>query len=79
MWHKIIEGAENNRLAAWADLNQAVLLNIQRQPGANVIDVVERVEALLPSIIASLPASLEVSVLTDRTQTDSRGSQRCAV
>lgn len=66
---QIIEGAENNRLAAWADLNQAVLLNIQRQPGANVIDVVERVEALLPSIIASLPASLEVSVLTDRTQT----------
>lgn len=66
---EIIEGAENNRLAAWADLNQAVLLNIQRQPGANVIEVVERVEALLPSIIASLPASLEVSVLTDRTQT----------
>ena len=66
---EIIEGAENNRLAAWADLNQAVLLNIQRQPGANVIEVVERVEALLPGIIASLPASLEVSVLTDRTQT----------
>jgi multidrug efflux pump len=66
---EIIEGAENNRLAAWADLNQAVLLNIQRQPGANVIEVVERVEALLPSIIATLPASLEVSVLTDRTQT----------
>ncbi|MDY0248716.1 MAG: MdtB/MuxB family multidrug efflux RND transporter permease subunit [Pseudomonas sp.] len=66
---EIIEGAENNRLAAWANLNQAVLLNIQRQPGANVIEVVERVEALLPSIIASLPASIEVSVLTDRTQT----------
>lgn len=66
---QIIEGAENNRLAAWADLNQAVLLNIQRQPGANVIEVVESVEALLPSIIATLPASLEVSVLTDRTQT----------
>ncbi len=66
---QIIEGAENNRLAAWADLNQAVLLNIQRQPGANVIEVVENVEALLPSIIATLPASLEVSVLTDRTQT----------
>lgn len=66
---EIIEGAENNRLAAWADLNQAVLLNIQRQPGANVIEVVERVEALLPGIIATLPASLEVNVLTDRTQT----------
>lgn len=66
---QIIQGSENNRLAAWADLNQAVLLNIQRQPGANVIDVVENVEALLPSIIATLPASLNVSVLTDRTQT----------
>ncbi len=66
---EIIEGAENNRLAASADLSQAVLLNIQRQPGANVIEVVERVEALLPSIIASLPASLEVNILTDRTQT----------
>lgn len=66
---EIIEGAENNRLAAWANLNQAVLLNIQRQPGANVIEVVENIEALLPSIIATLPASLEVTVLTDRTQT----------
>lgn len=65
----IIEGAENERLAAWAGENQAVLLNIQRQPGANVIEVVERIEALLPSIIASLPAAVEVQVLTDRTQT----------
>ncbi|QEY58650.1 MdtB/MuxB family multidrug efflux RND transporter permease subunit [Pseudomonas sp. C27(2019)] len=66
---QIVEGAENNRLAAWANLNQAVLLNIQRQPGANVIEVVENIEALLPSIIATLPASVSVSVLTDRTQT----------
>lgn len=65
----IIEGAENERLAAWADSQQAVLLNIQRQPGANVIEVVERIEALLPSIIATLPAGIEVRVLTDRTQT----------
>lgn len=65
----IIEGAENERLAAWADSQQAVLLNIQRQPGANVIEVVERIEALLPSIIATLPAGVEVRVLTDRTQT----------
>ncbi len=66
---EIIEGAENERLAAWADRQQAVLLNIQRQPGANVIEVVERIDALLPSIIASMPARVEVQVLTDRTQT----------
>lgn len=66
---EIIEGSENERLAAWADRQQAVLLNIQRQPGANVIEVVERIEALLPSIIASMPAGIEVRVLTDRTQT----------
>lgn len=66
---EIIQGAENDRLAAWANENQAVLLNIQRQPGANVIEVVERINKLLPQIIDSLPASLEVMVLTDRTQT----------
>ncbi len=65
----IIEGAENERLAAWANRQQAVLLNIQRQPGANVIEVVERIEALLPAIVASMPTGIEVSVLTDRTQT----------
>lgn len=66
---EIYEGVENERLAAWADLNQAVLLNIQRQPGANVIEVVERIHALLPSLIASMPAGVEVQILTDRTQT----------
>src|SRR5690554_5100844 len=66
---EIIEGAENERLAAWADRQQAVLLNIQRQPGANVIEVVERIEALLPGIVASMPNGVEVTVLTDRTQT----------
>lgn len=65
----IVDGAENKRLAAWANAQQAVLLNIQRQPGANVIEVVQRVEQLLPQIISSLPAGVEVSVLTDRTQT----------
>ncbi|MDM1708206.1 multidrug efflux RND transporter permease subunit [Thiopseudomonas alkaliphila] len=65
----IVDGAENQRLAAWANKQQAVLLNIQRQPGANVIEVVQRVEQLLPQIISSLPAGVEVSVLTDRTQT----------
>ncbi len=65
----IIAGAENDRLAAWADESQAVLINIQRQPGANVIEVVERIQALLPGITASMPAGLDVTVLTDRTQT----------
>ncbi|WP_313323947.1 MdtB/MuxB family multidrug efflux RND transporter permease subunit [Stutzerimonas nitrititolerans] len=65
----IIDGAENERLAAWANENQAVLLNIQRQPGANVIEVVERIQALLPEVSASMPAGIDVVVLTDRTQT----------
>ncbi|MHC5351061.1 MdtB/MuxB family multidrug efflux RND transporter permease subunit [Pseudomonas sp. A46] len=65
----IIDGAENERLAAWANRNEAVLLNIQRQPGANVIEVVDRIRTLLPSITANLPAGLDVVVLTDRTQT----------
>ncbi|QIJ01109.1 MdtB/MuxB family multidrug efflux RND transporter permease subunit [Stutzerimonas balearica] len=65
----IVDGAENERLAAWANRSQAVLLNIQRQPGANVIEVVERIQALLPEITASMPAGLDVTILTDRTQT----------
>ncbi|WP_336352701.1 MdtB/MuxB family multidrug efflux RND transporter permease subunit [Pseudomonas atacamensis] len=66
---EIVDGAENERLAAWANQNQAVLLNIQRQPGANVIEVVDRIKALLPNITDNLPAGLDVTVLTDRTQT----------
>ncbi|MGP3789657.1 MdtB/MuxB family multidrug efflux RND transporter permease subunit [Pseudomonas sp. B392_1p] len=65
----IHDGAENERLAAWANQNAAVLVNIQRQPGANVIEVVDRIQELLPQITASLPANLDVMVLTDRTQT----------
>ncbi|MEE3634438.1 MdtB/MuxB family multidrug efflux RND transporter permease subunit [Pseudomonas sp. AL 58] len=66
---EIVDGAENERLAAWANQNQAVLLNIQRQPGANVIEVVDRIKTLLPSITDNLPAGLDVVILTDRTQT----------
>ena len=66
---EVQDGAENERLAAWADRNAAVLVNIQRQPGANVIEVVDRIQALLPQITATLPAGVEVSVLSDRTQT----------
>ncbi|VXC80126.1 multidrug efflux system, subunit B [Pseudomonas sp. 9AZ] len=66
---EIIDGAENLRLAAWANRNEAVLVNVQRQPGANVIDVVDRIQTLLPHLTQGLPASVEVSVLTDRTET----------
>ena len=59
--------AENVRLAAWANRTPAVILNIQRQPGANVLAVVERINALLPQLQESLPGNLEVQVLTDRT------------
>jgi multidrug efflux pump len=65
----VVEDAENLRLAAWADRNPAVILNIHRQPGANVIGTVDRVRALLPRLQSTLPASLDVQVMTDRTVT----------
>jgi multidrug efflux pump len=65
---RIENAAENRRLAAWADNQPAVLVNVQRQPGANVIEVVDRVQALLPQLSASLPAAADLAVLTDRTQ-----------
>src|SRR5450830_1597427 len=65
----VVSDAENLRLAAWANRDPAVVLNIQRQPGANVIEVVNRIKALLPQLQDSLPADLEVTVLTDRTTT----------
>ncbi|MGE4334769.1 MAG: efflux RND transporter permease subunit [Pigmentiphaga sp.] len=64
----IEEGPEDRRLAAWVGAQPAVLINVQRQPGANVIEVVDRVQALLPQLTASLPADLDVAVFTDRTQ-----------
>jgi multidrug efflux pump len=64
-----IDGTENVRQAAWANREPAVILNIQRQPGANIISVVDRVKKLLPQLKAALPASIQVNVLTDRTTT----------
>jgi multidrug efflux pump len=64
-----VDDAENVRLAAWANDKAAVVLNIQRQPGANVIEVVDRVKALLPQLQGSLPGAVEVALLTDRTVT----------
>src|SRR5690554_5388255 len=66
---KIERDAENLRQAAWMGTEPAVLLNIQRQPGANVIEVVDRVHELLPSLIDSLPVGVDISVATDRTHT----------
>jgi multidrug efflux pump len=63
------DDAENLRLGAWANDTAAVLVNIQRQPGANVIEVVDRVKQLLPQLQATLPGSVEVQLLTDRTTT----------
>src|SRR6187455_620185 len=65
----VIEDAENIRLAAWMNDVPAVIVNIQRQPGANVIEVVDRVKALLPQLQGALPASIDIAVLTDRTTT----------
>ena len=65
----VVEGAENTKLSSWADKTPAVLLNVQRQPGANVISVVDSIKAILPQIQAGLPASVDVRVLTDRTNT----------
>ncbi len=65
----VVDGVENARLAAWKNQVPAVILNIQRQPGANIIAVVDRVKALLPQLQASLPAAVQLSILTDRTTT----------
>ncbi|RYG79373.1 multidrug transporter subunit MdtC, partial [bacterium] len=70
----IEDGAENRYLAAWADRSPAVLVNVQRQPGANVIQVADRVRELLPQLTATMPAATEVNILTDRT-----GSIRASV
>jgi multidrug efflux pump len=66
---KATEGAENTRLAGWMNTTEAVIMNVQRQPGANVIEVVDRIQALLPQLRAALPAAVDVEVLTDRTNT----------
>src|SRR5262249_52216403 len=65
----VIDGAENDQLAAWTNTTPAVILNIQRQPGANIIAVVDRIKALLPQLRASLPTAIDVQILTDRTDT----------
>ncbi|MGB8733274.1 MAG: multidrug efflux RND transporter permease subunit [Candidatus Sulfotelmatobacter sp.] len=65
----VIDGTENTRLAAWMNQTPAVIVNIQRQPGANIISVVDRIKKLLPQLQASLPSAVKVQILTDRTTT----------
>jgi len=64
-----VDGAENSRLAAWANQTAAIIVNIQRQPGTNVIEAVDRVKQLLPQLQAALPSAVDVTMLTDRTVT----------
>jgi multidrug efflux pump len=72
---RVVDDVENTKLAAWMNKTPAIIVNIQRQPGANTIQVVDRIKQLLPQLKANLPAGLDVSVLTDRTTTI-RGSIR---
>jgi multidrug efflux pump len=65
----IVDGAQNTKLAAWMNKTPAIILNIQRQPGANVIQVVDTIKSLLPRLQAALPSAVNVTVLTDRTTT----------
>jgi multidrug efflux pump len=65
----LVEGAENSKLGGWMNKTPALIVNVQRQPGANVVDVVNRIQAMLPELKASLPRGVDVAVLTDRTTT----------
>jgi multidrug efflux pump len=65
----VVDGIENSNLSAWMNKTPAVIVNIQRQPGANIIQVVDRVKALLPRLRATIPTSIGIATLTDRTLT----------
>ena len=66
---RVVMGSQNDQLASWVNDTPAVLINIRRQPGANVIQTVDRIRSLLPRLRASLPANVSLRVVTDRTQT----------
>ncbi len=65
----IVSGPENVKLGAWANATPAIILSVQRQPGANIIQVADRVQSLLPQLKAALPAAIDLDVLSDRTVT----------
>jgi len=66
---QVVDGAENSKLGAWMNSAPAVIVNVQRQPGANVIQVADSITALLPALKAAMPSAVDVAVLTDRTNT----------
>jgi multidrug efflux pump len=65
----IISGPENTKLGAWTNTTPAIIINVQRQPGANIIQVVDRVQSLLPQIMSTLPTAMNVNIISDRTVT----------
>ena len=65
----VVEGPENTQLAAWANTTPAIILNVQRQPGANVISVVDDIKSVLPQLETTIPAGIQITPLTDRTTT----------
>ena len=65
----VYDGVENAQLAGWANEKRAIILNVQRQPGANIINVADHVKALIPQLAASLPQGIKVDILADRTET----------
>jgi len=65
----VVDGVENSQLAGWAGDRRAVIVNVQRQPGANVIEVADRVKALLPQLKSAMPQGIDVGILADRTET----------
>jgi multidrug efflux pump len=65
----VSDGVEDSRVASWLDRQPAIILDIKRQPGANVVETVDRIRALLPSLQAALPATIALTVLADRTET----------
>ncbi len=66
---EVIDGVENDQLAAWAGPDRAIIINVQRQPGANIIDVVDNIRKLLPRLEAAMPQGIDVKILADRTET----------
>jgi multidrug efflux pump len=66
---KIVSAPENTKLGAWANTTPAIILSVQRQPGANIIQVVDRIQSLLPQILTGLPAAVNINTLSDRTVT----------
>src|SRR5439155_7474318 len=66
---QVVNDVENNQLAGWAGKEPAIVLSVQRQPGANIIEVTDAVKKLLPQLKASMPSGIDVRILSDRTET----------